>query len=159
MTDERAAVAKLDADAVKAGLPAGSFSSPSADAKVVAEVAAVRAAAKPTAEENRLRQVWADASATRGALQSACSAARASDPKGPACTDAAECVTQARAADTSERCSDLVDYTMLEDEDAFAQDTPASHTKLCAEAKRTYPVPPPSSMAAERQLIATKHCP
>jgi hypothetical protein len=158
----QAALGELDAEAVKAGLPAGSFV-PTGEAKAHADVDAIRAATKPTPEEARLRQLWADASATRGALQLACSASRASNHEKTGAPveecSAVECITQKRAHETSEMCSALSEYAMVEDEDASAQNTPAAHEDLCKRAKRAALAPPPASMVAKRQEIVAKHCP
>lgn len=158
MAQEHSALSKLDAEAVKNGMPAGSLAPTAGQAKARAEVDAIRASTKPTAEESRLTKLWADPSATRATLEAACSAARASDPKKTTtCTDAADCVAQARANDTSDRCYELRTYIELEDMDATSQGSDSA--KLCAEAKRKSAITPPVSMVAKQQAIAQKRCP
>jgi hypothetical protein len=158
---ETSILAKLDADASKAGLPAGSFTPDPKAAYSKVNVDAVRAAMTPTPEEATLLKQWKDPSTTGTALQVVCERARASDPRehAPRGDDDASAVAMARAFDTDMRCIALAHYTTLERMDAdLVGSTPEKNARLCKQLHHNPDVELPASMAAKHEEMVARRC-
>jgi hypothetical protein len=161
VVSETASLAKLDADAMKAGLPSGSFTPDPKAAYSRVNVEAVRAATTPTPEEATLLRLWKDPSTTGVALRVACERARASDPRehAPTGDDDASTISMARAFDTDMRCIALAHYTTLERMEADSGgSTPEKDARLCAQLHRSPDVELPASMAAKHEEMVTRRC-
>lgn len=158
---ETSILAKLDADAAKAGLPGGSFTPDPTAAYSKVNVDAVRVAMIPTPEEATLLKLWKDPSTTGTALRVACERARASDPRehAPTGDDDGSAVAMARAFDTDMRCIALTHYAMLERMDAdLVGSTPEKDARLCRQLHHNPDVELPASMAAKHEDMVERRC-
>jgi hypothetical protein len=158
---ETSILAKLDADATKAGRPGGSFTPDPKAAYSRVNVEAVRSAATPTPEEATLLTLWKDPSTTGRALRGACERARASDPRerAPTGDDDGSAIAMARAFDTDMRCIALVHYTTLERVDAdLVGSKPEDDARLCKQLHHNPDVELPASLAAKHDEMVARRC-
>jgi hypothetical protein len=166
MKTESALLAAVEADSVKAGLPAGSIlpSAPPYDPPTVAkEVDAIRAAAKPTPEEAKLATMWNDPATTADDLTTACTAASTSDPKKDSAgaeKDVGLYIGQRRAGDTWMKCNNLEQYVLATKIDAATTATrgAGADPKLCATVREKHDVAPPTTLKSVLADIEKRRC-
>jgi hypothetical protein len=166
MKTESAMLAAIEADAVKAGLPAGSIlpSAPPYDPPAVAkDIDSIRVAAKPTPEEAKLATMWIDPATTPDDLTKACEAASASDPKknvAGAEKDVGLFIGQRRAGDTWMKCNNLDQYVLSTKLDAAITTLRGvgPDAKLCTTVRETHDVAPPATLQAVLADIEKRRC-
>jgi hypothetical protein len=166
MKTESAMLAAIEADAVKAGLPAGSIlpSAPPYDPPALAkDIDAIRVAAKPTPEEAKLATLWVDPAVTLDDLTKACQAASASDPKSDiegAANDIGAFIGHRRAADTWMKCNNLAQYIGSTQLDAATTKVSGAgpDAALCTTMRLKHDVAPPAALHDALTAIQKRRC-
>lgn len=166
MKVEGSMLTAVEADSVKAGLPAGSIlaAAPPYDPPTVAkDVDAIRIAAKPTAEEAKLAAMWIDPAATTDDLTKACEAASVSDPKKDSAgaeKDVRVYIAQRRAGETWMKCNNLSQYILSTKIDAAitAGRGAVPDAKLCATVREKHDVASPATLHDALAEIEKRRC-
>lgn len=166
MKTENTLLAAIEADAVKAGLPAGSIlpSAPPYDPPAVAkDIDSIRVAARPTPEETKLATTWIDPTTTPDDLTKACDAASASDPKKDSAgaeKDVGLFIDQRRAGDTWMKCNNLAQYILSTKLDAAISATRGTgpDAKLCVTVREKHDVTAPATLSVALAEIEKRRC-